>query len=555
MDPKITEVLARLDECSNEDLAEFLIVLKDNVQEAAESKDVEALELLVKGLEDTKAVIAERAETQAAEEARISELLAQAAEGEEEVVAETEGDELQPEEEEEEKEEDPPVPAEAEAEEAIAAAAAPKRASVTVRELASRRPRSATPQKQQEADPNRLKITAAADVTGFAPGDEFQNREDLAKAMLSRWSAVKRGGPMKGQQFYPVAQIETGLGEDRQLVSDDAWGNHAKVEAVTGREALTASGGFCAPTEARYDMFNISETMRPLRDGLPRFSADRGGIRYITPFVLGDFDTATDVYTATDDENVVSKTQRTLVCGSETEVFLQAVTHIQKIGNFNERTHPEAVKHALDLGAANHARRAEKALFDAMDTLSTSVGTPTEYLSATRDILFALGRAGVAYRSRHRMDPRAVLRWVAPAWVVDSIRVDLAQQMPGDNSMAKADAEISGYFAAHNISPIWEIDNDPYGAQGAAALLPWKDSFESLLFAEGTFLLLDGGTLDLGIVRDSTLNLTNDFQFFMEIFENVAKVGVESLKLTLDTCANGLSAGSDTSPRDCGLGS
>jgi hypothetical protein len=35
---------------------------------------------------------------------------------------------------------------------------------------------------------------------------------------------------------------------------------------------------------------------------------------------------------------------------------------------------------------------------------------------------------------------------------------------------------------------------------------------------EGAFLSLDGGEFDLGIVRDSTLNATNDAEFFAESF-------------------------------------
>ena len=52
------------------------------------------------------------------------------------------------------------------------------------------------------------------------------------------------------------------------------------------------------------------------------------------------------------------------------------------------------------------------------------------------------------------------------------------------------------------------------------------------LFAEGTFLFLDGGTHDIGIVRDSTLVGTNDYIQFTENFEAVAMVGVESYKVT-----------------------
>ena len=61
------------------------------------------------------------------------------------------------------------------------------------------------------------------------------------------------------------------------------------------------------------------------------------------------------------------------------------------------------------------------------------------------------------------------------------------------------------------------------------------------LFPEGTFLHLDGGTLELGIVRDSTLNSTNDYQVFGETFENVARIGPTQAArwLSLDICPVG----------------
>jgi hypothetical protein len=38
-----------------------------------------------------------------------------------------------------------------------------------------------------------------------------------------------------------------------------------------------------------------------------------------------------------------------------------------------------------------------------------------------------------------------------------------------------------------------------------------------------TFLHLDYGTLDLGLIRDSQLNSSGDYQIFGETFENVVK--------------------------------
>lgn len=39
---------------------------------------------------------------------------------------------------------------------------------------------------------------------------------------------------------------------------------------------------------------------------------------------------------------------------------------------------------------------------------------------------------------------------------------------------------------------------------------------------KGTFIQLDQGALDLSVVKDVTLNSTNDFQLFAETFEAVA---------------------------------
>lgn len=41
------------------------------------------------------------------------------------------------------------------------------------------------------------------------------------------------------------------------------------------------------------------------------------------------------------------------------------------------------------------------------------------------------------------------------------------------------------------------------------------------LFPEGTFSRADAGTLDLGVVRDSTLNSTNDYRYFAESWEAI----------------------------------
>ena len=62
------------------------------------------------------------------------------------------------------------------------------------------------------------------------------------------------------------------------------------------------------------------------------------------------------------------------------------------------------------------------------------------------------------------------------------------------------------------------------------------------LFPEGSFLFLDGGTLDLGVQRDMTMIGANEYATFVETFEGVAFTGCDSLWVTTPVCVSGEAA-------------
>jgi hypothetical protein len=175
---------------------------------------------------------------------------------------------------------------------------------------------------------------------------------------------------------------------------------------------------------------------------------------------------------------------------------------------------------------------------------STAV-TSTSVIGMGRDFLVQLGRAAAAYRSRHRLDADAPLRAIIPAWVKDAMAADLTLSMPGDSTL-NAYAEIDAYIAARGINACYSLDTaagaSHFGAQSTGVMVEFPDTFVWYIFAEGSFLFLDGGTLDLGVIRDSTLVGTNDYKMFVETFENVALVGVESLQVTSTINVNGVAA-------------
>ena len=101
-------------------------------------------------------------------------------------------------------------------------------------------------------------------------------------------------------------------------------------------------------------------------------------------------------------------------------------------------------------------------------------------------------------------------------------------------------------LAAYSISVCWYVDSATGAgmafdtAQGAGAINDWPNTALVYLFSPGTFVRMDGGTLDVGIVRDSTLNRRNDLQMFMEEWTGVVKLCPDSVRLTIPAlCPNG----------------
>jgi hypothetical protein len=88
------------------------------------------------------------------------------------------------------------------------------------------------------------------------------------------------------------------------------------------------------------------------------------------------------------------------------------------------------------------------------------------------------------------------------------------------------------------------IASQVYANAAAGAAIPnYPAQIDALLFVTGTKLFLDGGNLDLGLVRDSSLNSRNRYRQFSETFEGVADRGIENLRLVLSVVPNGSTVG------------
>lgn len=508
---KLAELVGRFKEVDDVQLGEIGELLTLELSSAADERDLDKARAISELHGRTKTEITRRKRVKAETEHELRQLLTRAG------LA------------------DPPEPEpEPEPAGAILAAAKP-----TIADLQRHRSRHLRSSPRPPAETSRWTTPA---------GRELGTVAEIADELRSRLLSLGREGR------FSIARASWELPPERRL-GRDFTANRSALDAVVSPPALVASGGICAPPNTRYDFPSSSTGSRPLRDGLPRFDADRGGIVYLPTPRLVDVGSAVGITTEAQDASGENYPKPCLqvTCDEPTELHVQAVHRCLQFSNFNARTHPEAVEHYIDLTISAVARAAEDSLWTRMLTASTAV-TAGENLSATRDVLAAVGRAAAQLRSRHRMPQDFTMRWAAPAWLIDLMQADMGRQAPGDSTMGISRADIEAWLTARSIRPIWSLDAGGQSftdTQGVGPLIGWPDTVDTLLYPEGSFIHVDGGELDLGIIRDSTINLTNDLQIFGEIFETVAFVGVESYALTLDVCASGLAAGFVDMPDVC----
>lgn len=429
-----------------------------------------------------------------------------------------------------------------------AAPPAPARVPGRVTRVARRAPDLA-PRRREVANQGSLVLRASANVPGIAAGQMLETPEQIGTAF---GEALKASQGYRGPRVnIPIATLGNMMnpreifGEERTL-DRDTQRNRQKIEAVTSPAALRASGGVCAPAPIDYSVPIIGTDARPFRDGLARFGADRGGVNLTPPPSLSSMSGAIDTWTHATDTTPGGATKDclTMTCPSDVETFVDAITTCIKIGNFRQLYWPEQVDAWVKKAAIAAARTAEVKMMTAVGTGSLNVISGTQLLGATTDVLSWLDHVLAGFRSRQRVPDSLPLKLHLPEWAKSLFRADIVKNASGavDERYTIADTTINAFFTSRNVNVNWVLDGETgqvFGAQADGAILAFPNHLVMYLHVEGDWLALDGGQLNLGVVRDSTLVGTNDFIMFSEFMENVAFHGTESQRIEVDVCPSG----------------
>jgi len=431
-----------------------------------------------------------------------------------------------------------------------------RRATASLSETAQHAP---TPQVPTQ----RLAVTASVDIPGIARGSELPSLSSLAEVTSRKAKSmpVTTGQPSEQlvasirNDFSHSVDNRTSRGEMRDLIS-----------FLTGpdkQQALVAGGGWCAPSEIRYDFFNIACESGMI--DLPTFGVTRGGIQFPVSPSLADAlgggtafagfaatlsNTSTPfLWTEADDIAAATgsptKPCIRVPCPDFDEERLEAYGYCLTAGNLTDDAYPEATQNTLQLLMSAHAHVINArliALMLARSTAATSITGGAATDAAAPRIYNAVGLAATDYRARYGMCIDDVLEVVFPYWVRDVIQADLAWKAGvelGDIPLS----EVNRYFTARNIAVQWVNDWQVRGASqfgNATKMTAWPTTVDFLIYAAGTFIHGNGLNLDLGVIRDSVLNETNDHTAaWSEEAHLIAMVGHESRRYTVGFNVNG----------------
>ena len=440
--------------------------------------------------------------------------------------------------------------------------------------LASAEPETAVEVKMRRSTPlpskERMPVVAAAPQTPLLPfgptarsNAEPFDRESLAAACQEAMRSVQHvpksangGGYRSGGHAVPVARAEFTFPEDRTL-TENATENAKKLAEVIvasvpggiGKYSLTASGGLCAPATPFYDMVNFATDDEPVWDALPKFAARRGAVSIPESTYIADITTAISNITAANDAlggTFATKSCQDLDCVEYTDTAVQILAHCREYGNLNAISWPEKISHENDLTMAALSRTSETFMLDRLKALSVNVTNGAETLSALVYLVDAIVKAKFGIMGRFRMPRESRFAAYIPYWVPDMLALDTVQTIDGNRFRSKG--ELVNYLSALGIDPVFYLDSPstgttqlPDSSQTAAAIDALPDNVQWAIHPQGAFIGLDMGSLELGVVRDSTLNSTNDFQIFGERFRNIARVAPaqSAYWVTSDLCAVG----------------
>lgn len=407
-----------------------------------------------------------------------------------------------------------------------------------------------------------LIVTAGAGISGIEANSPLGTLTAMSDALRARarYLPVTTG---KYDKIVVASVKKTfDINVDSRMHPDEVEQNIKRLQDPSqlwdNGNITTAGGGWCATPMPTYNFFNLT-----CEDGAfdaPTFGVERGGFTFpVSPSLAdvytGAFDVTTNpwLWTNTDDVATVTGSPNKpcvrVPCATTTTRTLECYGICLTAGNLTDNAWPEQTRNYLSLlrSAQFHAINA-RYISTVVSLASTVVTAGAGGAGVISPVLGMVEIAAENYRTRYGMCQNEVLEVVLPHWIIPAMRAD-ATKRNGVDMVGTTDAMIADWFDMRHIRAQfvsdWQVRAS--GLPGFETVITsWPTTVDFLMYAAGTVLIGNGMTLDLGVVRDSTLNAENDFTAaWMEECHLIARVGHEIAQYRVNICADGTTGAND----------
>lgn len=412
-------------------------------------------------------------------------------------------------------------------------------------------------------------ITASAGVPGYAAGQELADLgavADAAQVHLRTFTGMSGGSAKNNVAVFTLPATEFVARGDRgdlevmdQLLDESRLPGGSLVAARTqavldagGVDALTASAGWCAPSQ-----IDLTVRFYGAASGLvdlPTMTATRGGV-----WIMPEINFAT-VY-GTSGANYFNLTEAQ-VAGGSTKSFVEidcptpteyrlGVTGFGVVGNLLQlRGYPEYVREYIRAAQIGLQHLRSTLNIAALVTGSTAVDLSAVATPWTNDgsvisvVLPMSEMAAVDQRYRSRLEPTATVEQIFPIWLMSAMRADWMRRN-GVNDPFLAESMIMGWFRERYIAPMFVYGWQDFFAAGsgpgaATPIQTWPATVKFLSYPAGTWVNAVADVITLSTVYDSVRLASNQrVEFFTEQGNKIIKRRTDSRVYTATICPNG----------------
>lgn len=413
-------------------------------------------------------------------------------------------------------------------------------------------------------------------VPGYQPGKVGFSEVAAAMSKMQPGSAIRANrAPVNSQMrdlksgrsatadfshAMSFATINRGLTDKQQVhrgedlveaitaaVDAQAWKPKTYSEE-TG--AITAAGGWCAPSETLYDFCDVTEDSDLV--SLPEVNISRGGMRWPEePDMTAFYASLPFFYTEAQLEAVPAPVKPCveIPCPGFDEIRKNASGLCITVGLLQDKAWPELTRKYLAEAVKAHMHDLHMRTIAAMVAASgAAVVIPAaSTIGAAGSLLASLAWQAVDIRARERLGRTARIEGVAPWWALTVAQSDLAYQ-EGRDLKDVTEADVDRWLSVRNISIQWVSDWQfrAAGQPGDPAAVPTTNpaTVDVLLYPAGAFFRHVDNVIEVGNLYDKAqLQANTKTALFTEDEFAVGKRCRISRLVTVPVCVSGAVGG------------